>query len=211
MRHVGLLETIRVRDGSAPLWGHHVARLYAACAAAGVSPPRKLDVPGGGPDRVVRLVVTSGGVEATEREPGSLLPVRLITSRRRHEPYPHKTTERRQFDEALAEAAAAQADDAILTTAAGWVAETSVWGLYWWENGRLVAPPLELGILDSVARRRLSELVPIADGRVAPDQLAARGAFVANAARGVVGVRSIDGRAVAADAETDALAASFWG
>lgn len=210
-RHVALIETVRVKDGVAPLWGHHLARLYASCIAVGVSPPRELPVPERGPDRVVRLGVSSAGVEQTEREPGSTEPVRLVTSVSRHEPYPHKTTERRQFDDALAEARAAGADDAILATAAGWAAETAIWGLYWWEGGQLVAPPLAFGVLDSVARRRLAELVPIADGRARADELPDRGLFVANAARGIVNVASVDGRAVRFREETASLARTFWG
>src|SRR5919108_1562357 len=99
-----LIETIRIRDGAAPLWYLHLRRLVASCRALGVPLPRELITPAGGDDRVYRLEVGMRGVEVSERPVGSTAPVRLIVSRVMHRPYPHKTTDRAQFDEALAEA-----------------------------------------------------------------------------------------------------------
>ena len=207
-----LIETVRVRNGVAPLWGHHLARLFDSCRAIGVPPPAVLETPEGGADRVRRLLVSARGVESAERPVGSAAPVRLVTSAERHEPYPHKTTDRTQFDRARAEAVARGADDAVLLVAGGWVAETGIWGVYWWEEGRVSAPPLELGILDSVARRRLAELTGgIVERRLRPDDLARRSVFVANAARGVVPVHSVDDAEVVFSSETVLLAAAFWG
>lgn len=211
-RHPTLIETVRVRRGAAPLWGHHLARLFASCRAVGVEPPGSLPTPAGGDDRVHRLLVSSRGVETTERPVGPTDPVRLLTSPVRHEPYPHKTASREPFDRAVAAAQAAGADDGVLLTAGGWVAETAVWGVYWWEDEQLCAPPMELGVLDSVARRRIGELTGgVRERRVRPEELPARAPFVANAARGVLAVRSLDGRAVDLRAETMALAEAFWG
>jgi branched-subunit amino acid aminotransferase/4-amino-4-deoxychorismate lyase len=207
-----LIETVRVRGGVAPLWGHHLARLFDSCRAIGVPPPAELETPEGGADRVHRLLVSARGVEAEERPVGSAAPVRLISSAVRHEPYPHKTTDRTQFDRAHADAAARGADDALLLVAGGWVAETAIWGVYWWEDGRLSAPPFDFGILDSVARRRLAELAGgVVEQRVLPADLARRSVFVANAARGIVAVRSLDGVDVVSSSETARLAAAFWG
>jgi len=211
-RRPELIETVRIRGGVAPLWGHHLARLFTACRAVGVEPPRSLPIPAGGPDRIHRVLVSSRGVEVSERPVGSADPVRLVTSAVRHEPYPHKTTERKQFDLARAEAEASGADDGVLLSAGGWVAETAIWGLYWWDDGRLAAPPMDFGILDSVARRRLAELTgEIAERRGNPGQVCGSGVFVANAVRGVVPVASVDGRAVVLSRETTALAGAFWG
>jgi branched-subunit amino acid aminotransferase/4-amino-4-deoxychorismate lyase len=211
-RRPELIETVRVRAGTTPLWGHHLARLFAACRPAGVEPPGTLLAPSGGADRIHRLLVSARGIETSERAVGSLAPVRLVTAAVLHAPYPFKTTDRAQFDRARAAAEAAGADDGILLTAGGWVAETAVWGVYWWEGGRLAAPPMDFGILDSVARRRIVELAgEIAERRVSPDQLPAAGAFVANAARGVVPIESVNGRKVIFSRETTALAAAFWG
>ena len=211
-RRPELIETIRIRDAVVPLWGHHLARLFTACRAVGVEPPGSLPVPEGGPDRIHRLLVGGRGVEVSERAVGSLEPVRLVTSAVRHEPYPQKTTDRRQFDRARAAAEAAGADDGILLTSGGWVAETAVWALFWWDDGRLSAPPMDFGILDSVARRRLTEMTGgIAERRALPSQVSAAGLFVANAARGVVPVASVDGMAVRLSRETTALGEAFWG
>lgn len=201
-----------MRGGAAPLWGHHLARLFDSCREIGVPPPAVLETPEGGADRVHRLLVSARGVESEERPVGSVTPVRLATAAVRHEPYPHKTTDRAQFDRALSEAATRGADDGLLLVAGGWVAETGIWGVYWWEDGRLSAPPFDFGILDSVARRRLAELAGgIVERRVHPADLAGRSVFVANAARGVVAVRSVDGVDVVSSSETARLAAAFWG
>ena len=211
-RRPELIETVRIRSAVAPLWGHHLARLFTACRAVGVEPPGSLATPAGGPDRVHRLLVSSRGVKVSERAVGSLDPVRLATSPVRHKPYPHKTTDRTQFDRARAAAEAAGADDGILLTAGGWVAETAVWGLYWWDGGRLAAPPMDFGVLDSVARRRLAEMTGgIAERRAVPGEICDAGLFVANAARGVVPVASVDARAVGLSRETVALGDAFWG
>ena len=207
---LGLIETVRVRSGVAPLWGLHLRRLLRSCRELGVPFPLEFTVPAGGSDRVHRLEVSARGVQVSEREVGSLEPVRLVTSRVVHEPYPHKTTERAQFDRALAEAGTAGADDALLLAEGGWVAETAVWGIYWWEGKRLCAPPLALGILTSVARARIGELVPIEEKRVERKALERRPLFVANAARGIVEVAALDGVPSPGSAATRALQARFW-
>ncbi len=208
---LGLIETVRVRNGAAPLWGLHVARVMASCRAVGVEPPGALPTPEGGNDRVVRLLVTSSGVAVSERPVGSLVPVRLAVSTVPHRPYPHKTTARDAFERAQRDAQAAGADDGILLVPGGWVAETAIWGLFWWEGDRLCAPPLELGILPGVARRRIDELVGgVVERRATPAELGGRALLVANAARGVIPVATLGGNAVPGAPETARLAATFW-
>ena len=73
--------------------------------------------------------------------------MRLITSKVVHRPYPHKLVDRERFDRALADAKAVGADDGLLLTVGGQVAETAIWGVFWWEDGRVAAPALEIGIL----------------------------------------------------------------
>jgi para-aminobenzoate synthetase/4-amino-4-deoxychorismate lyase len=206
-----LIETVRIRGGVAPLWYLHLRRLASSCKALGVSLPGELPTPSGGADRVHRLEVGPRGLETSERAVGSLDPVSLVTARVVHRPYPHKTTERAQFDRALEEARAAGADDAVLLTEGGHVAECAIWGLFWWEGDRLCAPPLRLGILPGVARARLEELTGrIDERRVEPDQLEGRSLFVANSVRGVVPVASFRGRPVPQNAGTARLSGSFW-
>ncbi len=206
-----LIETIRVRNGVAPLWGLHLARLVESCLAVGVPVPLELATPSGAPDRVHRLLVSSGGVELSQRPVGSEEPLRLVTASVCHSAYPYKTTAREPFDRAQREARAAGADDGVMLVAGGWVAEASVWALFWWKDGRLCGPPIEFGILRSVARRRLEEMMgEVEPSRATPGELPARGLFAANAARGVVPVATFDGFAVAQHPLTGRVAARFW-
>jgi len=209
---VGLIETIRVRNGVAPLWYLHLRRLATSCKALGVPFPGELLPPSGGEDRVHRLEVGARGVQVSERPVGSIRPVHLVLAQVIHRPYRHKTTDRAQFDQALAAARAAGADDALLCApGAGYVAEAGQWGIFWWEGDRLCAPPLDLGILPGVARARLAEVAGgIAERRVAAATLGELPLFVANAARGVVPVATLDGRPVPTSLATMVLAGRFW-
>jgi branched-chain amino acid aminotransferase len=109
------------------------------------------------------------------------------------------------------QANAAGADDAIMLTAGGAVAECAVWGLFWWEGRRLCAPALELGVLPGVARARLEEMTGgLAERRARLEDLEGRSLFVANAARGIVPVAGLEGRKVPQDSGTSRLSGSFW-
>jgi len=207
----GLIETVRVHGGVAPLWALHLRRLEASCHALGLQVPA-LQRPSGGADRVHRILVSPEGIEVTEREIGPTEPVRLKTAGVIHRAYPHKTTERAVFDAAAAEARSARADEGLLLTADEWVAETSIYGVFWWEGDRLCAPSAALGILPGVARARLAEMAGgLEERRIRPSTLLDIGLFLANAARGVVEVRSWDGREVPTRAETARLRETFWG
>ncbi|MGI9040597.1 MAG: aminotransferase class IV [Gemmatimonadales bacterium] len=211
---IRLIETVRIRDGSAPLWYLHLRRLATSCKALGIPLPGELLTPAGGPDRVHRLEVGRAGVEITERPLGGLASVRLVTSSVPHRPYPHKTTDRGQFDRALTVARASGADDALLLTPGGaYLAECAVWALFWWEDGRVCTPALELGILPSVARARVAELAGgggLRERRVGVDGVRGRALFLGNAARGLVPVASLDREEVPEAAETSVLARRFW-
>lgn len=185
-----LIETVRVKGGKTPLWPYHLVRLTRSAKATGVSVPTMV-APSGGQDRIVRFVIESGGFTREEREVGSVKPVKLGVSTSSYTAYPHKTGARAQFDAALVEAATQEVDD-LLLLAQGCVAECAIWSCFWWEGSRLAAPPLALGILPGVARAKLDELAGgIQEGRVAPDEFRSKGGFLANAARGVVGVAGV--------------------
>ncbi len=206
-----LIETVRIRNGAAPLWYLHVRRLATSCRALGVPIPTELITPEGGADRVHRLLVSRRGLVAGERPIGSLAPVRLVTSKVVHRPYPHKLVDRERFDRSLADAKAGGADDGLLLTVGGQVAETAIWGVFWWEDGQVAAPALEIGVLPGVARARIEELVGTIQERMATlDDIRGKSLFVANAVRGVIPVASLDGAAVPESADTTALAARFW-
>jgi para-aminobenzoate synthetase/4-amino-4-deoxychorismate lyase len=213
----GLIETMRVRGGRLPLLERHLARLRGSLAALRrPAPPEDLAemaraAAGSGADRVVRLEVRDGRAAVTTRDvpPGITPPVVTLASEP-HAPYPHKSTERGVFERALAEARALGADDALLVTAAGYVAEGTTWSLFWWEGERLCTPALDLEILPGVGRARVMELAEVAEARVTMAAFAWRSLFLVNAVRGIVAIGSFRGRDVPLDARTAELSHGFW-
>jgi branched-subunit amino acid aminotransferase/4-amino-4-deoxychorismate lyase len=213
MRHPppGLIETMRIRNGEAPLWYLHLRRLAVSCKALGVPLPGELDVPKGGNDRVYRLEVGMRGVQVSQRLAGPTTPVKLVVSKVAHHSYPYKTTERAQFDRALDAARAAGADDALLLTPGGFVAETAIWSVLWWEYDQLCGPAAELGILPGVGRARVTELAgKVEERRSNLKDLQGLPVFLVNAVRGVVPVASLDGVATPSSPYTETLARRFW-
>ena len=57
-----LIETVRIRNGAAPLWYLHVRRLATSCRALGVPIPTELTDARGRADRVHRLLVSRRGL-----------------------------------------------------------------------------------------------------------------------------------------------------
>ena len=212
MRHTpALIETMRIRNGAAPLWYLHIRRLATSCKALGIPLPGELPPPEGGLDRTVRWEVGMRGVQESERLVEPVEAVKLIISRIAHHPYPHKTTERAQFDRARDKARGAEADDALLLTPGGYLAETAIWSVFWWEGGKLCAPALELGILPGVGRARIMELAgPIEERRATWSEVRGLPLFLANAVRGVAKVSAVQDDPVPSAKQTDELAAHFW-
>jgi branched-subunit amino acid aminotransferase/4-amino-4-deoxychorismate lyase len=136
--------------------------------------------------------------------------MRLIVATTRHTPYPRKTTARAAFDAALEEAHQAGADDAVLLTTAGLVAEGTVWNLFWWEDDGVGTPPLSLGILPGVGRDRVRDLVSVTERAVGVDELRSKSLFAINAVRGVIAIASFEGMGIPPDARTAELGARFW-
>src|SRR6266542_3477903 len=135
----------------------------------------------------------------------------LVTASEPHEPYPHKTTQRDCFVDAAAEAVVAEADDALLLTHEGWVAEGTVWNVFWWDHERLRTPAAGLGILPGIGRERVLELAQqVEEGRYPRPALEGNSLFLTNAVRGVVPLGSLDGVPVPADERTADLARGFW-
>jgi branched-subunit amino acid aminotransferase/4-amino-4-deoxychorismate lyase len=212
MRHTpALIETMRIRNGVAPLWYLHIRRLATSCKALGIPLPGELPPPEGGLDRTVRWEVGMRGVQESERLVEPVEAVKLIISRIAHHPYPHKTTERAQFDRARDKARGAEADDALLLTPGGYLAETAIWSVFWWEGGKLCAPAMELGILPGVGRARIMELAgPIEERRATWSEVRGLPMFLANAVRGVAKVSAVQDDRVPSAKQTDELAAHFW-
>jgi branched-subunit amino acid aminotransferase/4-amino-4-deoxychorismate lyase len=203
---------MRLRQGRVPLWDLHRARLERSARALGLLVPDALAPPVGGAERVCRLELDARGrLHWSERAPGMPGPLRLRTCAVPHRGYRHKSTDRAWLDAARLEAAAAGADDALLVTESGLVAESSVWSVLWWEAGRLCGPPLALGVLPGVARERLASLVGgIVESELPVEELLSRSPFLANAARGVIIAAELDGREVPASEGTERLRDAFW-
>jgi branched-subunit amino acid aminotransferase/4-amino-4-deoxychorismate lyase len=207
-----LIETVRVVGGRAPLWELHAARVRDASAALGLD-VRLPPAPDGGPDRVIRYEMHGSTVTATTRDPSVPASLCLHVSVVPHQDYPWKTADRHAFDLAFAEARAASADDALLLATEGRVREASRWAIVWQrEDGRIGAPPLSVGVLQSVARGRLGLLVPggIVEEELDIGQLCLRPVAALNAARGPVRVVAIDGWALPTWAQWDPLVERFW-
>lgn len=212
----GLIETMRVREGRIPLLPRHLARLERSQRELGLSRPAQdlvaLVTPFSGTgDAVLRLEVRDGRASVTVRALPALEAPAVIAASEPHQPYRHKTTDRDCFRDAGDEAERAEADDALLLTPDGFVAEGTVWNVFWWDGVVLRTPALDLGILPGIGRARVFELVPRVDeGRYARQQLAGKSLFLTNAVRGVVPIASLDGAPAPADLRTTELAGRFW-
>jgi len=211
----GVFETIRVRNGQAPLLARHATRIGAACRALDLPLPgeslERLVAPWlGAGDVVVRVEAGPRGVTVTTRPVPSPAPLAVIVATTRHVPYPFKVTERSAFVAARSEARVAGADEALLLTVSGLVAEGTVWSIFWWEGDRLATPPLTLGVLPGVGRARVLELEPAVERERTPVELARRGAFATNAVRGVVPIARLGGEPLPDHPRTARLAERFW-
>ena len=212
----GIIETMRVHDGRIPFLERHLARLGRSLGELGLPKPSQdvvsLVTPFAGTgEAVLRLEVRDGRASVTVRELPPLAPPTLITASEPHQSYPHKSTERDCFTDASREAEVAEADDALLLTPEGWVAEGTVWTVFWWDGDALRTPALDLGILPGVGRARVLELVQRAEqGRYRKQALAGKSLFLANAVRGIVPIASLDGAPVPADSRTGELSRRFW-
>ena len=208
-----LIETMRVRRGRIPLFPFHAARFAASAAALGLPAGLSLDdaarEAGAVEDGVVRVEADADGIRVTSRSHESPRPI-AVRSLPGYRPYPHKTTDRAQFTAACAAAQARGADDALLVTDGGDAAEGTIWTLFWWDRAGLCTPPLALGVLPGVARARFAEMGSLCEARQPVSALAARACFAANAVRGVIPIRELDGALVRADERTVRLAARFW-
>lgn len=220
-RPKGLFETIRIRGGRTPLLAEHLARLGAGLWRLDLAdaPPglehrlRQFEAEG---DLVLRVTIDAAGERI---ETGPVLPaepLRVALTTVPHLRYEVKSTERQAFDRAVAAARASGADEALLLTRDGYLAEGSLTTLFFWSDELLCTPDLSLGILPGIGRARVLKLaremdIPVASGRFVPAALEGASIFLTNAARGVIEVAALDGRPVPRDPRTDALAARFWG
>jgi branched-subunit amino acid aminotransferase/4-amino-4-deoxychorismate lyase len=161
-------------------------------------------------DRVVRLQLRDGQAEISTRAVNAEQSVAVVVSLEVHVSYPFKTTERAVFGRALAGARRLGADDALLLTAAGDVAEGTAWSLFWWEGTTLCTPAISLGILPGIGRRRVMELREVREVQLGIEALNDRSLFLVNAVRGIATIGMLQGRVVPSDRRTAELSSDFW-
>jgi branched-subunit amino acid aminotransferase/4-amino-4-deoxychorismate lyase len=212
----GLIETMRVREGRIPFLERHLARLERSLQELGLARPARdvaaLVTPFSGTgNAALRVEVSDGRATVTVRELPPLDSPAVITASEPHEPYPHKTTRRDCFVDAAEEAEIAEADDALLLTPDGWVAEGTVWNVFWWDGDRLRTPAEDVGVLPGIGRARVLELAAAVEQDRYPRQaIEGKSLFLTNAVRGIVPLASLDGVPVPADPRTAELARRFW-
>jgi branched-subunit amino acid aminotransferase/4-amino-4-deoxychorismate lyase len=225
----GLFETMRSYGGKIHLLARHLARLRRSADHLLLPLPSDQDLvtalratleANGGGDLALRLTV-SRGTGAIGDISGDM-PTLLVT--------PRPLTQRDGRPEALitlsvwrsppetgmavkslnyltgAQAARELADagvgEGILLTHEGWVAEGSVSNIFALRDDLLRTPPLSLGILDGITRRRVMELagtigIEVREERFTPEFLrSCRECFYTNSVREVVPVSSVDGHRV---------------
>jgi len=216
----GLFETIRVRDGRVPFVSRHVARLTAACHELGVAVPAeglaaRIEAHATG-DHIVRLTIDERGERIETRLVPPAAPMRVVFSGTRHAPYHHKTTERAVFDRARSRVVPYRADEAILLSPEGYLAEGCVTNIFFWHGGDLCTPSLDLDILPGVGRQRVLELalergIPVREGRFAKAEFEGLPIFLVNAVRGIMETTVHGEWRLQTDDRTRALADRFWG
>ncbi len=111
------------------------------------------------------------------------------------------------YRDAFRKAADAGADDALLLSVDGSIAETSISNIFWKRGDRIYTPSRSTGILPGITRNRLINFFNtgfnsfvVEEGEYLPETLNdAESVWVTNSLRGIRFVRSIDGRRLHSD------------
>ena len=216
---MGIFETLRVEDGRVRLLERHLARLRRAGVPEELvgSAARIVEAASAHGDApvVLRLDVLACRVAVTPRAAPEALPVRLVTVEG-YDPHDRgrerKSADRRWAEQALVAARTWGGDEALLVSADGLVGEATranVFALT--ADGTLVTPPAA-GLLPGVTRSWVLEQPGALERPLALDELrSARAVFLTTAARGVVAVAALGGRALPSDPAVAALAAAWRG
>ena len=186
LRGDGAFEVARLYRGIPFAWSDHVGRLQRSCAALRLTlDPDLLDAEAmsllrdAGPiDALLRVVITRAGRRLLMVEPLKPGRATLRLALVEHEPSPllagvkslsyaanmlaNRIAQERGYDEALF----VSRDDMVL--------EGPTFAFFWVEDGKVHAPPLAEGILDSITRRRVLEAVEVAQEPCTLDRLRER-------------------------------------
>lgn len=110
------------------------------------------------------------------------------------------------YRQAFREAGRAGADDALMLTSEGFIAETSIANIFWKKGKTIYTPDIECDILPGIVRNSLIELVSgeneyhIEKGKYKPDVLNdAECTWLTNSVREIVPVLKVDGQEAAVD------------
>ena len=217
----GLFETIRVREGTVPFLAEHLARLSSGVGQIGL-PALAPDVAARlrgqarSGEAVVRLTADASGCHLEARAVPEPKPMRIVISGTLHEPYPLKRTARGVFERARERVVPYRADEVLLLTAEGWLAEGCITSVFFWTADTLCTPALDLGILPGIGRARVLAMaaerrLPVREGRFRSDEFAGLPLFLVNAVRGIVDVTHHGEWRPPREDRTARLAAAFWG
>jgi branched-chain amino acid aminotransferase/4-amino-4-deoxychorismate lyase len=238
----GLFETLLAVDGRLVRFERHLERMRRGCAVVGVRAPeepvaraaaaRALNQAGLLSGRAaVRLTLTAGAgrgldrpfpaagrliAQASASAPPAPRPLSLATaSVRRNQASPLSRVKSLSYlDNILArrEARDAGAEEALMLNGSGELACAAAANLFWVQDGRLVTPALECGVLDGIFRAVVIEAaeamgVQTVQTASSPEALGrAEGVFLTNSLIGVRPVGALDGRPLPASRLVETLA-----
>ena len=180
----GLFETMRVYSGRIFRAAAHMERLFDSLRALGIESLftaeelraicRALIKYNDVADGIARVQLTPDSLVATVR-PCLFAPRRLtaIVSDIRLNPVisRHKTTHRLPYILAQQQAVQAGADDAVLLSPAGMVAELTTSNIFVVKDGKLFTPPLSDGPLPGVTRQVIMSLMAVEEKSFSPEFL----------------------------------------
>lgn len=240
----GLFETIRVANGMPFRWKQHMERLRGGVGFLRMRLPweaeeirqmaHKLVEENGLWEGVLRIGLSRGVGRRGYSPQGagqptlvmSLHPLiakpqswRLVTTNYRVWPgdplSQFKTSNKLPQVLARAEAEERGAEEGLLLTPSGMIAEATSGNIFWTREGVVETPPREVGILPGITRAVILELcgrlgVATREALLAPDAVAeVQGMFVSLSSWGLVNVSHLEGQRIAVSDETERLQGAY--
>ncbi len=219
---MAIFETMRVRGGAIPFLDRHMLRFMKNQKALALAElptecaDRLLALASAGPaEHVVRVQWDGSSLEITTRDLPHLDGMDVIVSSVVHPGYSIKTTDRAHFDQAREEAASRGADESLLLTSEGFVAEGTIFAIGWFANDVLCLPALDLEILPSIGRARVVECatalgITVREGRFSLREMVGNASLATTSVRGVVPIITLDGIPVPTHESVQRLSQMFW-